>query len=138
MNIALYILTMFLMMQFTEKDVSDNIELVGKNASIDRVNDVFIVVIDGAVYKAPSLEQALNMVYQTKIRSYDDYMFTDQKWGLLIRVTVDDGGWTVDMGSEEKYHADTFLRSKEIVYELFAEMMKGRLIFNYTNEKYNR
>ncbi len=122
--------------QFNEKPVLDNIELVGASASIDKVGNLFIVSIDDVMYKASGLEQALNMVYQTKIRSHDDYSFADQKWGLLMRVTVDDGGWTVDMGGDERYHADSFLKSKEIVFDLFYDMLKGRLIFNYHNLKY--
>jgi len=121
--------------QFNDKPVKDNIELVGQAATIDRVNGVFIVTIDDAIYKASGLEQALNMVYQTKIRSYDDYSFADQKWGLMVRVTVDDGGWDIEYG-QDKYHTDSFLESKKVIYELFADAMKGGLLFNFTNEKY--
>jgi len=121
--------------QFNPKEVNDNIELAGKNATIDKAGNTFVVVIDNISYKASTLREALNMVYTTKIRTRDDYMFTDQKWGLLIRVTVNGDGWTVDMGGDEKYHADTFVKSKEIIYDLFAEMLKGGLIFNYNKHK---
>lgn len=117
--------------QFLDKPVNDNIELAGHSAVIDKQGDVYFAIIDGVIHKAARLDVALDMVYQTKIRSGDDYSFVDQKWGLLIRVSVDDGGWWIDMGQHETYHADTFLKSKEIVYMLFYDMLKGRLLFNY-------
>jgi len=129
--IFILLLPLSLFGQFLDKPVNDNIVLAGHSAVIDKQGDTYFAIIDGVIYKAARLDIALDMVYQTKIRSRDSYSFVDQKWGILVRVNVDDGGWWIEWGGNETWHADTFLKSKEIIYMLFYDMLKGGLLFNY-------